>query len=200
MIKYFKLRNTIKSLLFVLTFSGCAALGTKTLTKSKEIKKYNISKIGYSQLASENILNRIKGGTSEIFQLSMEQYFENKSIKIEKHTLMHFDFIENIDPNEIINICKENNLDGFLCTQIKYKFVNTSYMFIPTGKSEDVYVNIKLFNNTGELMCHTRHNTLAGNSYMMAPKANKTIRDGTFGALNQIFKEISRSKKDKSKS
>ena len=66
-------------------------------------------------------------------------------------------------------------------------------MYIPLGKSEDAYVEMKLFDKNGVLIVHTKHNTSAGNSYMMPPKAERTIKDGTVGALRQIIKEIEKS-------
>lgn len=95
----------------------------------------------------------------------------------------------------LMKLCQEYGLDGYLCTQIKYKFADNYYMYIPLGSSEDAYVEIKLFDKNGLLLLHTKHNTSAGNSYMMPPKAEQTVRDGTVGALKQISKEIERSKR-----
>lgn len=187
--------NLVGLLIFILTISGCAALGTKTISRSSNLNVYEIKKIGYSQPASEEILNKIRPNTSTIYQSAIEEYFADKTIKIEKHNLSKFELIDNIDTSEIIKICQENSLDGYLCVQIKYKFVDNYYMYILLGKIEDAYVEIKLFDKNGILLLHTKHNTSAGNSYMMPPKAEQTVKDGTIGALKQISKEIERSKR-----
>ncbi len=177
-------------LIFITILSGCSALGTKTIYKTNNLNSYNLQKIGYSQLASEERLNKIRPFTSKIYQVAFENYFSNKTLKIEKHDLSKFELIENIDTTEIIKICSDYDLDGYICTQIKYKFVDNYYNYIPIGKSEDAYVEMKLFDNHGKLILYTKHNTSAGNSYLMPPKAEQTIRDGTVGALKQIIKEI----------
>jgi hypothetical protein len=174
----------VGELLLILIISGCAALGTKTILRSSNLNAYNFKKLGYSQPASEEIVNKIRQNTSNIYQSSVESFFADKAIKVEKHNLSDFKLIDKIDTTEITKICHENGLDGYLCTQIKYKFVDNYYMLIPLGKSEDAYVEIKLFDSNGTLMLHTKHNTFA------APKAEQTVRDGTFGALKQIIKEI----------
>jgi len=177
-------------LMLTLIISGCAALGTKTILRSNNLNSYNFKKLGYSQPASEDILNKIRQNTSNIYQSAVEAFFADKAIKVEKHNLSDFKLIDRVDTAEITKICHENGLDGYFCTQIKYKFVDTYYVIIPLGKSEDAYVEIKLYDNNGKLILHTKHNTFAGNSYMMAPKAEQTVRDGTFGALKRIIKEI----------
>jgi len=175
---------------FILILSGCAALGTKTVYKSNNLNSYSFNKIGYSQPASEEILNKIRPNTSKLYQVAFEDFFLDKPIKIEKHDLNKLEAIDKADTTEIKKICYENDLDGYICTQIKYKFVNNSYMYIPLGKSEDTYVEMKLYDKNGVPIIHTMHNTSAGNSYMMPPKAEQTIKDGTVGALRQIIKEI----------
>ena len=192
----FKNRKLSPFLIVVATLflSGCAALGTKTIYKENKLNVYNFNNLGYSQVANEDIINKIRPNTSKIYESAIKEYFLNKPIKIKKCDLEKFNSIDDIDTTEIIKLCTENNLDGYICTQIKYKFSNNYYMYIPLGKSEDAYVSMKLFNKNGHLVLYTIHNTSTGNSYMMPPKAEKTIRDGTIGALKQIFKEIEKAK------
>jgi hypothetical protein len=188
---FFQQRVKLVLILMVcFVFSSCASFGTRTLSRTNNLSSYHFSKLGYSQLASEELINKIRPNTSNIFQLAINEFFADKTIRIEKHNLTTFELIDKIDTIEIAKICYENSLDGYLCTQLKYKFVDNYYMNIPLGKSEDAYIEIKLFDNKGKLILHTKHNTFMGNSYMMAPKAEQTVRDGTFGALKQILKEL----------
>lgn len=89
-------------LIFIITISGCAALGTKTISKSSNLNVYEINKIGYSQPASEEILNKIRPNTSNIYQSAIEEYCTDKTIKIEKHNLSKYELIDNIDAYEIM--------------------------------------------------------------------------------------------------
>jgi len=191
------LLNLVSIITLIIILSGCAALGTKTISVSNNLNIYEFKKLGYSQPASEEFLNKIRQNTSNIYQEAIEEYYSEKKIKIEKHSLSKYELIDNIDVSEIIKLCQEHGLDGFLCTQIKYKFVDNYYMIIPLGRSEDAYVEIKLFDKNGLLLLHTKHNTSAGNSYMMPPSAEQTVYDGTVGALKQITKEIEKSKRIK---
>jgi len=177
-------------LLITIGTVGCAALGTKTISKSNNLNAYEINNIGYSQIANEDNLNKIRPNTSNLYQSTLEDFFTKNSIQTSKYNLSSFESFEDIDKTEIIKLCSENGLDGFICGKIKYKFVNNYYMYIPLGKSEDAYVEIQLYDKNGLSILHTKHNTSMGNSYMMPPKAEQTIRDGTLGALKQIMKEL----------
>ena len=115
--KYFNIGGI---LIFSLLISGCVALGTKTIWKSNNLNNYETKKIGYSQLASEATMNKIKENSSIIYQSAIEEFYAEKTIKSEKHNLSSFESIEKIDTSEIIKLCQENSLDGYLCTQIKY--------------------------------------------------------------------------------
>lgn len=178
--------------LILLTLSGCTTFGTRTITKPIYGQSFEFASLGYSQLANESLLNKIKPQTSQLYVNAMEGFYANKNTKIQNHNLEKFDLISDIDPSEIKRICQEFKLDGFLCTQIKYKFFDNYYMVIPLGRSEDVYSEIKLFDKNGNVIVHTKHNTASGNSYMMPPKAEKTIKDGVVGALKQIEKELAK--------
>jgi hypothetical protein len=124
----------------------------------------------------------------------LKKYFQDKQYKVEAHRLSKLSSLEDADASEIKQLCYQNDLDAYICTQIKYRFANNSYMLIPLGKSEDVYIEMKMFDKSGMLAIHTRHNTSEGNSYMMPPKAEQTVEDGTFGALKRIFKEVDKSR------
>lgn len=181
-------------IVIAIIISSCASFGTKTISKSSALKTFELKKIGYSQMASEDILDKIIPGTSTYFYNAIDSYYSGKQINIEKHLLLKFNDLNEIDTSEIKNICKQFNLDGFLCTQLKYKFVDNYYLMIPLGKSEDTFTEMKLFDKNGNLILHTKHNTAMGNSYMKPPKADKTVKDGIFGALKRIDLEILKSK------
>jgi len=182
-------------MIFLLILSGCAGLGTRTVYKSPNLNSYSFKKIGYSQPAREDVLDKIRPNTSKLYEAAFEEFFTNKRIKIEKYSLTRFESISEPDTNEIKSICQEKDLEGYICTEINYKFVDNYYMFIPLGKSEDAFVEMKLFDKNGVLIINTMHNTSAGNSYMMPPKAEQTIEDGTVGALKRIIKEIEKNKR-----
>ena|ERR1043166_1654999 len=191
------LRNKIYAVslsIFSLVLIGCAALGTKTVYKAQDFGFTKLTRIGFSQIVNEDALNRIRPNTSTLFESAFKKYFQGKPYTVEVYRLSKLYSLDSADTSEIQQLCSDHSLDAYICTQIRYKFVNNTYMFIPLGKSEDAYVEMKMFNRKGELAIQTKHNTSAGNSYMMPPKAEQTIEDGTFGALKRIFKEIDKSR------
>jgi hypothetical protein len=62
--------------------------------------------------------------------------------------------------------------------------------FIPIAKNWDTEVEMKLFDNTGNLMLTVLHNTTKGNSYFTPSTADRTIHDGTEGAIKRLAKEL----------
>lgn len=91
---------------------------------------------------------------------------------------------------QIIEICKVFDLDGIIVTKLKFINVTYSVYFIPIAQNYDTEVEMKLYNNKGELQIATLHNTYKGNSYMFVPSVEKTIHDGTMGAFKRIIKEM----------
>lgn len=58
------------------------------------------------------------------------------------------------------------------------------------AENYDTEAELKLFSKNGDLLSHTLHNTYKGNSYMMSPSADITVRDGTIGAINRMAKDM----------
>jgi len=182
----------VSLLLSSIIIVGCTAFGSKTIMKSANLNYQPINNLGISQIASEEILNQIISNTSIHYKNSVDEFFYYRNIKISHCRLPDYYYFESIDPSEITKLCTELNLDGFICTTLKYKFTKHTINFIPYGKSEDVIVEMKLFSRNGVELLHVSHDSQKGNVYMLPPKASKTIRDGTMGALKRIMKEINK--------
>jgi hypothetical protein len=170
--------------------SACAALGSKTLMKSGDLSHQSLNKIGISQIANEEYMDKIIPKTSLYYKNSVDEFFYYQNFKISHYRLTEYYSLEHIDSSEIIKLCKEFNLDGFICTKIKYKFTDNYINYIPIGISEDVIVEMKVFSKNGNELLHVSHDSKKGNVYMMPPRATKTVRDGTIGALKRITKVI----------
>lgn len=187
------MRNTSKLLLLILTIAltSCGSMGTKTLYKSGRtlIKP---TKIGFSQVANEDIMEKIVNGSTKIYDNTMTSELESQNIKSDKIVIENFDGFESVNENNIKSICAENQLDGIILTQLKFLNLKYSTMFIPIGVSEDTEVEMQYYDANGNLLLHTKHNTHLGNSYWDFPSANKTVSDGTKGALGRIIKEITK--------
>jgi|GEM_PF-2956471 hypothetical protein len=187
------MRNTSKFVLFILAIAltSCGAMGTKTLYRT-ESNLTKPTKIGFSQVANEDIMEKIVNGSTKIYDSIMTNQLATQNVRSHKIIVENFDGFDNINETEIKNICIENQLDGMILTQLKFLNVKYSSMFIPIGVSEDTEVEMQYYDANGKLLLHTKHNTHMGNSYWDFPSANKTVRDGTKGALGRIIKEITK--------
>ena len=185
------MRNTSTFFLLFLAIllTGCGALGTKTLYRTKT-NLDKPTKIGFSQVANEEVMNQIIKGSSEIYDTTMTNQLALQNIKSNKIELKNFDGFEGVKADEIKTICTENQLDGMILTQLKFLNVEYSFFFIQAGVSEDTEVEMQYYDANGNLLLHTKHNTHNGNSYWNFPSADKTVADGTKGALGRIIKEI----------
>lgn len=181
--------STFFLLFLAILLTGCSALGTKTLYRTKtNLEKP--TKIGFSQLANEDIMNQIIKGSSEIYDTTMTNQLALQNIMSDKIELKNFGGFEAVKADDIKTICAENQLEGFIVTQLKFLNIEYSYLFIEAGVSEDTEVEMQYYDADGNLLLHTKHNTHNGNSYWDFPSADKTVADGTKGALGRIIKEI----------
>ncbi len=166
-------------------------MGTKTLYRTKSHLN-KPTKIGFSQVANEDIMEKIVKGSTKIYDSTMINHLTMHNIQSNKIMVEKFEEFESVTETDIKNICAKNHLDGIILTQFIFLNVKYSSMFIPIGVSEDTEVEMQYYDANGNLLLHTKHNTHLGNSYLNFPSADKTVMDGTKGALGRIIKEIAK--------
>ena len=160
--------------IFTLFFVSCAAVGTKTIYKTAT--QPTVQKIGYYTLGNIDTLSLIYPETSLVFDSTIKKitnvYSLDVPLKIKPTTKSL------TDKNAISEICKQNNLDALLITDLR--FIHTTYtaLFIPIVSNYDTEVEMQLYDKEGKLLYATKHNTYKGNSYIKIPTAEKTIHDG----------------------
>jgi hypothetical protein len=184
-------RKIFLFLIITIALTGCATFGTNTLYKSEE--KIEIKKLGFAKLDGDSIVSKIFPQTDSIFTNTFVETFKTYNLKDIVPFNSEFS-IDKPDINTIVQICKENNLDGFVVSRLKFIHVTYSMSFIPIAKNWDTEVELKLFNKIGNIILTVRHNTTRGNSYFMPPSANRTIHDGTAGAIKRLAKELGMTK------
>lgn len=183
---YFKI---ITALVLTLFLTACGAMGTNTLYKN-ETKIAKPLRIGFSQVANEEIMEKIVKGSTRVYDLTTTDLLDKHSIASTKIYVEGFEGFDTADSNRIKELCAQHNLEGILLTHLKFLNVQYSSMFIPIGVSEDTEVEMQYYNADGTLLLHTKHNTHMGNSYFAFPAAERTVKDGTAGALGRIMKEM----------
>ena len=100
------------------------------------------------------------------------------------------------DTNLIKSTCVLYGVDGIIIANLKFIHVTYSVYFVPIAQNFDTEVELKLFDKYGNLVIQTLHNTYKGNSYMMPPEAETTVRDGVRGALRRLVKELQKLQSD----
>src|SRR5690606_34703623 len=177
------------ALVLTLFLTGCGAMGTNTLYRN-ETKIAKPLRIGFSQVANEEIMEKIVKGSTRVYDLTTTELLDKHKIASTKIYVDGFEGFDSADSNSIKELCTQHNLDGMLLTQLKFLNVPYSSMFIPIGVSEDTEVEMQYYNAEGALLLHTKHNTRMGNSYFAFPTAERTVKDGTAGALGRVLKEM----------
>ena len=193
-----KTNKTLKTVsklffLFSIIFTSCGAVGTKTIYRTETSIEKPL-RIGFSQLADVETMEKIVKGCSEIYDRTMIDLLNNQNISSDKITISEFNSFEDISIENVKNICIENKIDGLILTKLKFINVSYSSMFIPLGVSEDTEVEMLYYQADGRLLFHTLHNTHKGNSYWNFVPAERTVTDGTTGAFNRIVKEFKKTK------
>lgn len=177
------------ALVLTLFLTGCVAMGTNTLYRN-ETKIAKPLRIGFSQVANEEIMEKIVKGSTRVYDLTTTELLDKHKIASTKIYVDGFEGFDSADSNSIKELWTQHNLDGMLLTQLKFLNVPYSSMFIPIGVSEDTEVEMQYYNAEGALLLHTKHNTHMGNSYFAFPTAERTVKDGTAGALGRVLKEM----------
>lgn len=172
--------------IFIFFFIGCATIGTKTIYKTKV--QPTIQKIGYCTLSNIDTLSLICSETAQVFDSTINKLLNTYSLDVP----LKLEAINNdvIKKDEISKICKHNNLEALLITDLRFKYMTYMVLHVPVASNYDTDVKMQLYDKHGELLYVTKHNTYKGNSYMKAPTAERTICDGVKGAFTRIAKEI----------
>ncbi|WP_422089663.1 hypothetical protein [Tenacibaculum ovolyticum] len=125
-----------KSFIFLIIttiLTSCSVLGTRTIYKSNSgIEK--ATRIGFSQLAHEDIIEQIVKGSSLVYKNTMSSELSNRNILSNVILIKDFDRLESVDSNIIEKICRENMLEGIIITQLRFLNVKYSNLFIQPGK------------------------------------------------------------------
>lgn len=170
-----------------LLFTGCATIGRQTLYKNSSIGEIN--KVGFARIEGDTIVAKVYPQTDSIFKATvlgeLSKYSTKSVYPINKELS-----VSQPDTAAIREACRVNNLDGLLLSRIK--FINITYTtlyILPVGKNYDTDVEMKLFDKEANLLLDVRYKTLSNNLYLEPPTADKSIRNGTQGAIKRLMKE-----------
>jgi hypothetical protein len=151
-------------------------------------------------------------GSGKNFKFSMMEFFIGCETKAEKIPLPGFTSFESIDRQEIATICQKYDLDAYICTEVRYNFINYETMTLigtfDNGTSEDIQIEQILFDRNGDPLVHVRHDTFRGyfwtyygfqsgtnlfnpiNNASIILKSEKTIDQGVDRCLSRIMRKV----------
>lgn len=92
---------------------------------------------------------------------------------------------DNINPNTIVEYCKNNEANFAVVSKIKYFKVGLGKFVF----SSQVVVSMKLYNANGKLISETQYDTYRKNKRLLG-SAENFIKIGTKGAMKDILKSI----------
>ena len=176
-----------------------------------------LSRLGFSQLAREDELDKLVEGSGKNFKYSMMEFFIGSETKAEKIPLPGFTSFESIDRQEIAAICQKYDLDAYICTEVRYKFINyktlTLIGFYENGTSEDIQIEQILFDRNGDPQIRVMHDTFRGyfwtymsfsNRYDSSPintsfkilSSDKSFDEGVSRCMKRIMRKLNNKKKN----
>lgn len=180
MIKYFF------GLAVACLLSGCAATGTKTLYRAAGFEP--LRKLGFARLNPGEAVRTHFPQADSIFVAAMKATFGHYAADHVKP--IDFPVSPGADGLLLRDLCDRDSLDGVIVASMKFINVTYGVYGIPIAQNWDTEVDMGLYNRKGDLLLAVRHNTFRGNSYLMPPPANRTIYDGTAGAVRRIAREL----------
>ncbi len=176
----------------ILILTACSALGTKTRFVQSDFPSLKISNIGCSQMLFNNDLTQTNDSTEKYYHETVLGYFSKKGISASIHTIEFKGLLEQVNHKAIAEICRENNLQAFICYQVD---LSSEHKALPEmGDYDNAYVKALMIDSTGTVLIKTEHNTLSGNNYMKFPTPKMVIRDGVIGVTKPMMKILKKAK------
>lgn len=173
-------------LLIAATLSGCAAMGTKVVYRRDG--NIQLQRIGFTYPESDPVVAKIVPQVHDIFGAAVRDAFKEHGLGDVKNLLVPLPF-DNPEATRIADLCESSQIDGILITRLTL-FSRDVPIVSTNAKVIDTVAEMKLYDKRGTLLLTVSHDTHMGNSYMLVPSPERTIRDGARGAANKIASEL----------
>lgn len=153
-----------------------------------------LGKLGFSQLAREDELDKLVEGSGKNFKYSMMEFFIGSETKAEKIPLPGFTSFESIDRQEIATICQKYDLDAYVCTEVRYKFM-TSIGTLENVTSEDIIIEQILFDRNGDPLIHVLYDTYDAQREQSFT-SKRSFDQGVSRCMKRIMRKLNNKKKN----
>jgi hypothetical protein len=181
------MRHIIQFALIAVLFCSCALLGTRTIYKARE--HVNIQKVGIIRPDQDSLFARIFPQTAMVIDSTINEVLKNYGIYKPEFIYVNLSF-KQPDPARVKELCSRYELDALILTKIRFMVTPFSAINPPVFETAETKVEMQLLAKSGELICHTKHNTDYGNESLFPLSVNSAIYHGTKGALKRIIKEM----------
>ncbi|MBP7173319.1 MAG: pyruvate decarboxylase [Cloacibacterium sp.] len=177
-------KNILFGILVAVVLVSCAGFGQKLVYFNQNLKLEKINKVVYFQPDIFPEIEEIKSPTYQTFFSAvtdqMKMYGGLKTIQMDSS--MSYD---SIDVESLKEICKNNEAEVAVVPKIKYFKVGIGkYVF-----SNQVLVQLKLYDNHGNFLMETQYDTYKGNARLTGTAEN-SIKIGTQGAMKKMKQEL----------
>lgn len=166
-------------------------MGTKTVYTVREPAR--LHKLGFPIPCFGTTFIQVIPNAHQVFDSTVVKWSADYRLDAIETPAAELSF-DNPDPAMIADICTKNAVDALLLTRLTLA-ERTYQIGYGRLRSIDTKAEMKLFDANGRLLVSVTHDTYKGNSYLLIPSPEKTLRDGTQGALKRIAQEINLTRK-----
>lgn len=174
------------SLLTIISLTACQSAYAQNAKTLKDLKGVNILYFNPEVFPD---IEEIKDPTYSAFYAAVSErnhHFRNyKMLRVDSY--IPFD---SVDAESIMEFCRNNNAQFAIVPKVKYFKVGFGkYIF-----SNQVIVSLKMFDSAGKMVSQTDYDTFKKNARILG-SAENSIKIGTEGAMNNMAKDFSKSKR-----
>jgi hypothetical protein len=183
------MKNSVFILFYLVFFTSCASIGGKTLFQSPTISTMKWDKIGYFNLEDDQKIEKHIPYCKFAYEDGVEKTMKKNGC----NQIMN---LNTAVPNGakyaslIKEICKKEQLNGVLSVElVPLKIIIGNPNTIDLNNPQYQAAEVKLFDENGDLVMHSRFNTTYGKTYMSQPHPEDFIRDAVAGAIKIIAQD-----------
>lgn len=152
-------------------------------------EKHEFKTFGFVPLYQDTILDQIYPETSTIYRQTLARCFRHHGMDTIVCIDERIDY-QHPDTNQIKYLCEKYRVDGIIVGRLYFYQIDLKAAIVITLSREwyaEVFLNT--YAKNGKLAIRTGYNTKIKGSKVI-PKEVDAVRDGTYGAVEQICKAL----------
>jgi hypothetical protein len=179
------MRKRVNLLLISLLFLSSCSFETAPIHKT--YGGFQINKLGYINLENKSILNVTYPNANEIYLSTVTETLNEYILDSPKYFNINISY-DKPDLKKIIELCQENDLDGFLMASLKFSYATYSVNYNPVGSSMEAVIELKIIDKEGDINTSVSQSILLSKTGNRLTSEQKIIHDGSKKAIKKITK------------